>query len=150
MNHVGFAVVAALIFMIPVLAVVGGIVGGILKARGRLRLMELVQRERIAAIERGIDPSKLSPLPVLDVDFQKIAALLPTNKQKAQGFLITGVVLLGCSIGLTLMLLLLPDPRANSAWAAGMMPLAIAVALLVAALIVRRTPDDDRTGGPRA
>jgi hypothetical protein len=150
MNHLALTVVAALIFVIPVLAVIGGIVGGILKARGRLRLIELMQRERIAAIERGIDPSKLPPLPMLDVDFQKIAALVPTNAQKAQGFLVTGVVLLGCSIGLTLMLLLLPESRANSAWAAGLMPFAIAVALLVAALIVRRTPDDDRTGNPKA
>lgn len=67
-----------------------------------------------------------------------------------KGFLITGIVLLGCSVGLTLMLLLLPDPKANSACAAGLMPFAIAVALLVAALIVRRSPEDDRASGPKA
>ncbi len=145
-----FTIIAVLVFMIPVLAVIGGIIGGILKAQGRQRLAELIQRERIAAIEHGIDPGKLPPLPVLDRDFKSIVALMPSDAQRAQGFLITGVVLLGTSIGLILMLLLLTDPRANHAWAAGLLPLAIAIALLVSARIVRRSAGGDRTEDPKA
>ena len=51
---------------IPILAVTGGIIAGIVRAVGQQRLIELAHRERIAAIERGIDPSKLPPLPVPD------------------------------------------------------------------------------------
>lgn len=151
-----FTVIAALIFTIPVLALIGGIVGGILKARGRQRLAELVQRERIAAIERGIDPSRLPPAPMLEDEANRLSALVsmnahltPTNAQKAQGFLVTGVIMLSLAIGLILMLLFLPDARANGAWAAGLLPLSIGVALLVCAFIVRRSPDQDRKGTPK-
>src|SRR5207248_4823258 len=47
-----------LIFSIPIVAIVGGITAGIVRTLGNQRLMELAQRERIAAIERGVDPSK--------------------------------------------------------------------------------------------
>ncbi len=145
-----FMIIAILVFMIPVLAVIGGIIGGILKAQGRQRLAELIQRERIAALEKGIDPSKLPPLPVLDRDLKSIVALMPTDAQRARGFLITGVVLLGASIGLIVMLLLLTDARHNQAWAAGLLPLSIAIALLVSARIVRRSAGGDQNGGPKA
>src|SRR5258705_4844462 len=50
---------------IPIVAIVGGITAGIVRTLGRQRLVELAQRERIAAIERGIDPTKLPPLPAM-------------------------------------------------------------------------------------
>jgi hypothetical protein len=147
MDHFGMpAVIAALVFAIPVLAIMGGIIAGILKAQGRRRLVELIQRERIAAIERGVDPSKLPPPPTLDIDAASVATLVrsfrQSNAQKAQGFLITGLIILATGIGLSLMLLLLPDEEANRAWATGILPLSVGIALIVSSAIVRRGPDD--------
>ena len=61
-------IIAVLVFAIPVVAVIGGITAGIMKTRGQQRLIELAQRERIAAIEKGIDPAKLPLLPVIGSD----------------------------------------------------------------------------------
>ena len=51
-----------LLITIPVVAIVGGIVAGIVKTLSRQKLLELAQKERIAAIERGISPDKLPPV----------------------------------------------------------------------------------------
>jgi len=48
--------------LIPLVAIIGGITAGIVKSNARHRLLELAQRERIAALERGIDPERLPPL----------------------------------------------------------------------------------------
>ncbi len=146
-----FTIVTVLVFTIPVFAVIGGIIAGILKAQGRQRLAELIQRERIAAIERGIDPSKLPPLPGLGgPDFRAIASLVPGPAQKAQGFLVTGIVLLGLAVGLIAMLLLLTGTRGGNAWASGLVPLSLAIALIVSSFIVRRSNGGDASGGPKA
>ena len=151
MDHSAFTIIAALIFAIPVVAVIGFIIGGILRAQGRQRLAELVQRERIAAIERGIDPSKLPSLPVEGgPDLRAVVSLLPTPAQRAQGFLVSGIVLLAIAIGLIAMLLLLPDPHANRAWAAGLIPFSLGVALVASSFIVGRGVGNDRPGGPNA
>ncbi len=151
MDHVAFTILVALIFTIPVIAVTGGIIGGILKAQGRQRLAELIQRERIAAIERGIDPGKLPSLPAeVGLDLRAVASLMPTPAQKAQGFLVSGIVLLGIAVGLIAMLLLLPDAAANRAWAAGLIPLSLGVALVVASFIVRQGTGNGPGAAPRA
>jgi hypothetical protein len=55
-------VVVTAAMMIPLVAIIGGIAAGIIKSNSRHRLLELAQRERIAAIERGIDPERLPKL----------------------------------------------------------------------------------------
>ncbi|GJM44357.1 MAG: hypothetical protein DHS20C21_11990 [Gemmatimonadota bacterium] len=45
--------------LIPVVAIIGGITAGVIKSNARHRLLELAQRERIVALERGIDPERL-------------------------------------------------------------------------------------------
>lgn len=49
-------------FAIPIIAIIGGITLAIIRTTGQQRLAELERRERIAAIERGVDPSKLPPM----------------------------------------------------------------------------------------
>ncbi len=147
------------VFAIPAVAVAGGITAGILKPRGQQRLIELAQRERIAAIERGVDPAKLAPLPVMGADssvaFQKLleATQLPPRQaalKQAQGFLLTGVILLFTGLGLSTMLLFLPDPDAQRAWAAGILPVFVGLGLLLAAYLVRRSaPEETRGSDPR-
>lgn len=62
MDDLGPFMIASLIFAIPVIAVVGGVVHGIVRTVNRQRMLELAQKERIAAIERGIDPKSLPQL----------------------------------------------------------------------------------------
>jgi len=153
------AVGIVMIFAIPIVAIIGGITAGVLKTRGQQRLMELAQRERIAAIERGLDLAKLPPLPVIGDDptaMHRLAALLPTprqaEQQRAQGFLITGLILLAIGLGLSTMLLVLPEAAANRAWAAGIIPIFIGLALLATFVVVRRgaSADTKSADGPRA
>ena len=72
-----------LVFAIPIIAIVGGITAGIVRTLGRQRLIELAQRERIAAIERGVDPSKLPPLPRPTSTTSAECTCLPTNTRGA-------------------------------------------------------------------
>ncbi len=158
MEHlaIGPVVVSVLIVAIPIIMIIGGIASGILRTRGRQRLEELVMRERIAAIERGIDPSKLSPLPIVDEHAQRAAAIKqlmatsrPTELQKAQGFLITGTIILAAGLGLTLMFMILPGANATRTWAAGLVPILTGLGLIVCWAIVRRgASENERSPGP--
>jgi hypothetical protein len=171
MQHLAVApaVLAALILVIPIVAIIGGIVAGIVRSLGRQRLAELAMRERIAAIERGIDPSKLSPLPVVDDHAQRAAAIkqvmaaaglpLPPRRaalQNAQGWLLSGVIILAAGLGLVPMLMILPDANlilqdanAHRVWAIGLLPVFVGIAAIVCSVIVRKgAPADDHTPGP--
>jgi hypothetical protein len=44
---------------IPVVAIIGGITAGIVKTLSKQRMLELAQKERILALERGVDPERL-------------------------------------------------------------------------------------------
>ena len=130
-------VVPLLIFSLPILAIVGGIVAGIMKQAGRQRLVELAQQERIAAIQRGIDPSQLPPLP-LDVlgDAGSLLSSYRSDLKRAQGFLIAGVIILFTGIGLSSFLLILDDTREDRVWAVGLIPMLVGVALLISARLL--------------
>jgi hypothetical protein len=123
------------IFAIPIVAIVMGVTHRIVQTIGQQRLMELAQRERIAAIERGIDPSKLPPLPTAEVHETyawRFGGASPARR--AVGLLIGGIVTLAVGIGIMLMVYILePDDRS---WASGLVPAFIGIALLISAWIV--------------
>ncbi len=129
---------------IPIVAIIGGITAGIVRTLGQQRLIELAQRERIAAIEHDIDPSKLPPLPVPG-GFDDIASTYMTPRQaalrRAQGLLIGGLVTLAVGIGLGIMLFYLGDE--NNVWTVGLIPALVGVALLVSSVIVRGSAPDE-------
>jgi uncharacterized membrane protein YedE/YeeE len=55
-----FGIIVTIFAMsIPVVAIVGGITAGIVKTLSRQKMLELAQKERILALERGMDPEKL-------------------------------------------------------------------------------------------
>jgi uncharacterized protein DUF6249 len=123
---------------IPIVAIIGGITAGIIRTLGRQRLIELAQRERIAAIERGVDPAKLTPLPVSALDDEPeglIMSQFERDRRRAQGLLIGGVVTLAVGLGLMLFLNIMEDH--GNAWAVGIIPTAIGVALLLSSFLVR-------------
>lgn len=59
LDNLSDIIMAFAVMSIPLIAIIGGLTVAIVKMLGRQRLEELARRERIAAIERGIDPSRL-------------------------------------------------------------------------------------------
>ena len=123
---------------IPIVAIIGGITAGIIRTLGRQRLIELAQRERIAAIERGVDPAKLAPLPVAALDDEPETwnmSQFDRDRRRAQGLMIGGIVTLAVGLGLMAFLSIIEDH--GNAWAVGIIPATIGVALLLSSFLVR-------------
>lgn len=123
---------------IPIVAIVGGITAGIVRTLGRQRLIELAQRERIAAIERGVDPAKLAPLPVAALDDEPETWRInpyDRDRQRAQGLMVGGIVTVAVGLGLMAFLNFVEDN--GNAWAVGILPAAVGVALLLSSFLVR-------------
>jgi len=127
--------VPIMIFAIPIVAIIGGITAGIVRILSQHRLQELAARERIAAIERGVDPSKLPPAPQI-VDDSAPYGYTRDPQRRYQGLMIGGLVTLSVGVGLAIMLGLLSTEDRN-AWAVGLIPGFVGVALLLSAWIVK-------------
>lgn len=120
------------VFAIPLTAILGGIAMGIVRMLGQQRLAELARRERIAAIERGIDPDKLGPL--VDLDGVDPYGAGNGRLRRAHGLMIAGFVLVALGIGL--MVLLQQIEPQKSHWVLGLMPFLVGFALLAASKVV--------------
>ncbi len=130
--------IAIVALSIPIVAIVGGITAGIIKSLGRQRLIELAQRERIAAIERGVDPAKLAPLSVTALDDDPetwTMSQFDRDRRRAQGLLIGGIVTLAVGVGLMAVLVIVHDH--DKVWAFGIIPATIGIALLLSSFLVR-------------
>jgi hypothetical protein len=132
-----------LIFSIPIIAIAGGITAGIVRTIGQQRLAELVQRERIAAIERGVDLSKLPPPPGMPDEAGYPASSGEQARRLSQNLMIGGLVLTasGFSLGIFLQMVSGED----NLWTIGLIPGSIGVALLVSSFLVRPTYVERRT-----
>jgi hypothetical protein len=126
-----------LVFSIPIIAIVGGITAGIVKTLGRQRLIELAQQERIAAIQRGIDLSKLPPMPNFGLDEDDLLGMSgpERDRRRAQGLLIGGIIVTAASIGMIVFFSLVNTE--HNVWAVGLIPGAVGVALLLSAWIIQ-------------
>jgi hypothetical protein len=124
-----------LVLSVPIVAIVGGIVAGIVRSAGQQRMLELAQRERIAALERGMDPDKLPPFPRIAQELGSLGRTpYEAAKHRAQGLVIGGLVTLFGGIGL-LVFLILMQPNDN-VWGVGLIPIMVGGALLLSAWIV--------------
>ena len=143
-------IVPVLIFLIPIVAVIGGITMGIVRTLSRQRLVELAQQERIAAIQRGVDPGKLPPLPGGSDDWDEPSSMFRSfddvSRRRAQGLMIGGLVTLFTGIGLSAMLIVMHT--SDNAWAVGLVPGLIGVALLLSGLLVRPKDGGSRPNPP--
>jgi len=118
-------------------AILGGILTGIVRSFQRQRMIELVQRERIALIERGADPEKLPPMTesAMAAAFghgmgdERILA-----ERRRQGLVIAGLIFAFFGLGLGLMLGMVAGDRV---WAVGGIPFSIGLALLLGARTVK-------------
>ena len=127
-----------LVFSIPIIAIVGGITAGIVKTISRHRLIELAQRERIAMIEHGLDPSKLPPLPLSELA-NDASLMSPADdaRRLSQGLMIGGLVTFAVGISLGVLLYNVAGGTEGGTWSVGLIPAAIGVALILGALLVR-------------
>jgi len=116
---------------IPIIAIVGGITVAIVRLITQARLEELARRERIAAIERGVDPSKLPPLPGARAE---IYAPEDGRLRRAQGMLIGALIVLAVGIGLGVMLFVF-EPHEKH-WIIGLIPTLVGCALLASCAII--------------
>ena len=138
-------IVPMMVFAIPIVAIVGGITTGIIQMLGRQRLVELAQQERIAAIQRGIDPAKLAPLPM-----ETGEPWIEPNAQmrrRAQGLLVGGIVTLFAGVGVGAFLKLINPDTEHAVWAVGIIPVMVGIALLISAKLV--WPGDGNAAPPR-
>lgn len=138
-----------LIFAIPIIAITGGLTIGIIRAIGQQRLVELAQRERIVALEKGIDPSRLPPMPIPGDSGN--GPMMYSNYRdyalkRMHGLTIGGIVTLFTGIGLSLMIWFVSEE--HNGWAVGLIPAAIGIALLLSAWLTR--PKEDSTSAPAA
>ena len=134
-------IVPLLVFSIPIIAIIGGIVAGVVRTIGNQRLIELAQRERIAAIERGVDPSKLPPLPGGSVaDFGGLY-MSPADaaRRRASGLRTGGIIAIAVGVSVGIFLRLIVGDHHGSTeqnvWAVGLIPATVGIALLIAAAL---------------
>jgi hypothetical protein len=125
----------AFIFALPIIAVVGGITMGIIRTLGEQRLAELARRERIAAIERGIDPDKLPPMPAPD-GYNSYSSYGVGNGRlrRAHGLMIAGSILIAVGIALFALLAAVEPDKAHKL--IGLLPLLTGCALIVSSLVI--------------
>ena len=133
------------IFSIPLLAISGGIVAGIIRMMHRQRTWELIQRERIAAIERGVAPeviAQMQPAIFGDERGQFMSARASAEKLR-QSLLIGGIITL--FVGVALAFFLNGVSGEKSVWMVGLIPIAAGLGLIVSSAVVRPTSDTPPT-----
>ena len=116
---------------IPVIAVVGGISVAIVRIITQARLEELARRERIAAIERGLDPGKLPPMGGAG---DEVYSFADSRLRRAHGLVIGAFILI--AVGIAVGVLLNAVEPGKDHWAIGLLPLLVGFALLGSAAVV--------------
>ena len=137
------AVIVPLITL-PMLAIMGAIIHSIVKTVHQQRLMELARKERIAAIEKGVDPSQLPPLLPLQNPTNSARYTFEQNQlREIQRLKIGGLVCLALGAGIGIPLLIL----GRTAWSIpGLVFVLLGIALLIGAQIVSPNRSGGRTG----
>jgi len=137
-----------LVFAVPVVAIAGGILAGIIKTISAHRLMEVAVRERMALIARGVDPARIPGLPAgVGSGLFPLLSFADHSRFRAQGLLIGGLVTLlggialGAFLGLT-------ESWESREWTVALVPVSIGIALLASSAIVRAQGGDEVSSAP--
>jgi hypothetical protein len=138
----------AFVFLIPIVAIVGGITYSIFALRQKTRLQELAYRERIARIERG-----LTAAPEVDpAGFEEVLDSQPAVTTDQGRFVSGGITLMGVGVGMYWMLTAL-GARDVGVGVGGFMAIlgaAMFVNALVQVRLFGRTPPQRRAAPPAA
>lgn len=116
---------------IPIIAIVGGITLAIVRVFTQARLEELARRERIAAIERGVDPEKLASFVASGTDAYAVGN---SRLKRAHGLLIGSLIVMAVGLGLSITFYFV-EPHENH-WVMGILPVLVGLALLASSLVV--------------
>jgi len=138
MNHI------TVVMLIPIVAIAGGILVAIFRTRSQQKVAEWAMKERIAAIEKGLDPAALPPLPTVgDPDELARRALSPRQRalETSQGLFISGAITCFSGLGLAVMFLLL-DVGPRNLWAIGLLAIFVGAGLLVSGGLVRQAASE--------
>ena len=124
---------------IPIVAIVGGMTAGIFRMYSRQRTFEMIQRERIAAIERGLDPDKIASLqrPMMFDEHGMYGDHAMMHERRRQGLLVGGVVTLFVGIAVAVFLNGVTDGDDKNVWMVGLIPAAVGIALLLSSVLIR-------------
>lgn len=122
----------AFLFIIPVIAIAGGISMGIIRTIGNQRMAELARRERIAALERGVDPDKLPPL--VNPEGYEDTGYGNGRLRRAHGLMIGGLITVAAGIGISILLYAMEPEKRH--YVIGFIPMLIGMALLLSSRIV--------------
>ena len=119
----------------------GCLVAGIVRMVHRQRTWELIQRERIAAIERGVAPEAIAQMQPSILDDERGQLLSPraTAEKLRQSLLIGGIITL--FVGVALAFFLNGVSGEESVWMVGLIPIAAGLGLIVSSAVVRPTSD---------
>jgi len=118
-------------FAIPIVAILGGISLAMVRVVTQGRLEELARKERIAAIERGVDPSKLPPLPS---NGEAGYGFGMSRLRRAHGLLIGGLITIAVGISLAIFLYQVEPEKQH--WLVGLIPLFVGISLLIGSKII--------------
>ncbi len=124
-----------LLLILPIIGVFGGLTLGVVRTVGRQRQIELLQRERIAAIERGIDPKILPTLGGMGQDLDALQSEFDPNRRLPRQLLVAGVLTLFMAAGLTTVFLITEEQ--GKSWAIGIVPGALGLGLIVSSWLVQ-------------
>jgi hypothetical protein len=137
-----------LVFAIPIVAIAGGILAGIIRNISAHRLMEAAVRERMALIARGVDPARLPGLSAgVGSGLFPFRSFADHSRFRAQGLLVGGLVALlgGIALGVFMGLV---DCCESRDWMVAFVPVAIGIALLISSAIVRAQGGDAASSAP--
>ncbi|HET7427043.1 MAG TPA: hypothetical protein VFJ50_08380 [Gemmatimonadales bacterium] len=125
----------AILFIIPIIAVIGGITMGIIRTLGQQRMAELARRERIAAIERGVDPDKLPPLAGVEgYEDQSYGGYGNGRLRRAHGLMIGGLITVAAGIGMMILFYSIEPEKQH--YVIGTIPVLVGLALLLSSYVV--------------
>jgi hypothetical protein len=119
------------------LSIGGGIMTNIVRGRQRQNIAEMIQRERIALIERGTEPDKLPSMQSHPL-WSTIENGAVTERQLAarrrQNLVVAGMLFtfFGAALGI-----LLGRLAGSNVWTVGLLPGSIGLALLVSSTFVK-------------
>jgi len=104
------------------------------KTKRRLHVFDLIHKERMQAIEKGLPYPELPPYAIEDEEHHRQAPSKPISPRKVAGLAI--VVILGGAGSLTA-LIISQDKHLQSLWSMGLIPIFLGVGLLLYAWINR-------------
>jgi hypothetical protein len=122
-----------LVFAIPIVAIAGGILAGIVRTVSSHRLMEVAIRERMALVARGVDPDRIPG--TVTFGPAGTVAVTAVEKFRAQGLLVAGFVTMVAGWSMILVDRWVVFDGAGT-WPLGVMGVAIGFALLLSGAVI--------------